>query len=95
MYLSLFCLSFRSGAKESLLPLPRQPERSEESPHWSSLQRHKTLRRRHFHAAPERDMVLHTACRGLGIGVVPRRIGVLLAVHHQGVVARLTLPGAA
>ncbi len=38
-------------------------------------------------------MVFHVAGCRFGIRIVPRGILVFLAVHHDGVVTRLTLPG--
>jgi hypothetical protein len=47
-----------------------------------------------LHTAPEGHMVLHGLGRGLGIGVVPGRVRVLLAVDQHRVIPRLALPRA-
>src|SRR5688572_11047900 len=43
-------------------------------------------------ALPEGDVALDVHGRVGRVGVVPRRVGVLLAVHGEGVVAGLSLP---
>jgi len=47
-----------------------------------------------LHALPEGDAIADLVGLGLGIGVVPGRIGMQLAVDQQREIARRALPGA-
>src|ERR1700733_6578744 len=47
-----------------------------------------------FDAAPEGDVSLDVACCRLGIGVIPRRILILLLIDQQVVIPGLALPWA-
>src|SRR5258708_6672764 len=46
-------------------------------------------------ATPEGYVILDVAGGGLGIGVIPGGVGILLPIDQQRVVAGLSLPGAA
>jgi hypothetical protein len=46
----------------------------------------------HLDAAPEGNMILDVARRGIWIWIIPGSILVLLPIHQQAVIPRLTLP---
>ena len=95
-----FCISGAAaadaGRKAHCLPQPENASSRRQTGRILNRPRRPIGRRLllHFHATPKGHVPLDLAGRRLGVGIVPGRIWIVLAVNEQAHITRLALPWA-